>query len=99
MLELLSDPQVWIAFAHADRARAGARHRQHHLHLDPGRQAAGRSSAEARAGIGLFLAMFMRIGLLLMLSWIVGLTAPLFTVLGDRDFRARPGTDRAAACS
>ncbi|MEO8751387.1 MAG: TerC family protein, partial [Casimicrobiaceae bacterium] len=31
--------------------------------------------------IGLFLAMFMRIGLLLVLSWLVGLTAPLFTVL------------------
>jgi len=31
----------------------------------------------------LFLAMFMRIGLLFVLSWIVGLTAPLFSVLGD----------------
>lgn len=31
--------------------------------------------------LGLFLAMFMRIGLLLVLSWIVGLTAPLFTIL------------------
>lgn len=31
---------------------------------------------------GLFLAMFMRIGLLLLLSLIVGFTAPLFTVLG-----------------
>src|SRR5665213_2681906 len=32
--------------------------------------------------IGLFLAMFMRVGLLLVLSWIIGLTAPLFSVLG-----------------
>ena len=32
--------------------------------------------------IGLFLAMFMRIGLLMVLSWIVGLTAPLFTITG-----------------
>jgi predicted tellurium resistance membrane protein TerC len=31
--------------------------------------------------IGLFLAMFMRIGLLFLLSWMVGLTAPLFSVL------------------
>ena len=31
--------------------------------------------------IGLFLAMFMRIGLLFLLSWIVGLTAPIFSVL------------------
>ncbi len=30
--------------------------------------------------IGLFLAMFMRIALLLVLSWIVGLTAPLFSL-------------------
>jgi predicted tellurium resistance membrane protein TerC len=30
--------------------------------------------------IGLFLAMFMRVTLLLALSWIMGLTAPLFTV-------------------
>ncbi len=33
--------------------------------------------------IGLFLAMFMRIGLLFLLSWIIGLTAPLFTVLAQ----------------
>jgi predicted tellurium resistance membrane protein TerC len=32
--------------------------------------------------IGLSLAMFMRIGLLLSLAWIIRLTAPLFTVLG-----------------
>ena len=31
--------------------------------------------------IGLFMAMFMRIGLLLVLAWIVGLVEPLFTVL------------------
>ena len=33
--------------------------------------------------IGLFMAMFMRIGLLLVLAWIVGLVAPLFTVMGQ----------------
>ncbi len=32
--------------------------------------------------IGLFMAMFMRIGLLLVLSWIVGLVEPMFTLLG-----------------
>src|SRR5699024_3114411 len=31
--------------------------------------------------IGLFLAMFMRIALLMALSWIVGLTAPLFVII------------------
>jgi predicted tellurium resistance membrane protein TerC len=32
--------------------------------------------------VGLFLAMFMRIGLLLSLTWMMRLTTPLFTVLG-----------------
>lgn len=32
--------------------------------------------------LGLGLAMFMRIGLLLSISWIIGLTAPLFTIGG-----------------
>ncbi|HEY0511894.1 MAG TPA: TerC family protein [Thermoanaerobaculia bacterium] len=33
--------------------------------------------------LGLFLAMFIRIGLLASLAWMVKLTAPLFTVLGQ----------------
>jgi predicted tellurium resistance membrane protein TerC len=33
--------------------------------------------------VGLFMAMFMRIGLLLLLSFIVGLVAPLFTAFGQ----------------
>lgn len=33
--------------------------------------------------LGLFLAMFMRIGLLLILSWIVGLTAPIVRLIGQ----------------
>jgi predicted tellurium resistance membrane protein TerC len=38
---------------------------------------------QARARrVGLFLAMFMRIGLLLSLSWLIRLTAPLFSVQG-----------------
>src|SRR4029079_11356763 len=36
---------------------------------------------EARR-VGLFLAMFMRVGLLLTLSWLVGLTEPVFTITG-----------------
>jgi len=32
--------------------------------------------------IGLFLALFMRVGLLFSITWIMGLTAPLFTVSG-----------------
>ena len=32
--------------------------------------------------VGLTLAMFMRIGLLFTISWVIGLTAPLFSILG-----------------
>jgi predicted tellurium resistance membrane protein TerC len=38
--------------------------------------------------VGLGLAMFMRIGLLLTISWVIGLTAPLFTI-ADMDFSGR----------
>ena len=41
-----------------------------------------RARQELARRVGLFLAMFMRIALLLLLSWIVGLTAPVLTVLG-----------------
>src|SRR5690606_12421575 len=41
----------------------------------------GRREFARRLGLG--LAMFMRIGLLLTIAWIIGLTAPLFTVLGN----------------
>ena len=42
-----------------------------------------RERREAARRLGLFMAMFMRIGLLLLLAWIVGLVEPLFTVLGQ----------------
>ena len=38
--------------------------------------------------LGLFMAMFMRVGLLLVLSWIVGLVTPLFS-LGSQDISGR----------
>jgi len=41
----------------------------------------GERQAKARR-LGLFLAMFIRIGLLASLAWIVSLTKPLFSVLG-----------------
>ena len=41
-----------------------------------------RAQQEMARRIGLFLAMFMRIGLLLLLSWIIGLTEPILTILG-----------------
>jgi len=38
---------------------------------------------EVARRIGLVMAMLMRVGLLLVLSWIIGLVKPLFTVLGE----------------
>jgi predicted tellurium resistance membrane protein TerC len=79
MLELLTDPQIWIAFATLTALELV-------LGIDniifisilvdklPPEQ------REIARRIGLFAAMFMRIGLLLVLAWIVGMTAPLFTV-------------------
>jgi predicted tellurium resistance membrane protein TerC len=82
ILALLTDPQVWIAFLTLTALELV-------LGIDniifisilvdklPPVQ------RERARRIGLFLAMFMRVGLLLVLSWIVGLTAPLLTVLGE----------------
>ena len=82
MLELLVSPEAWIAFATLTALELV-------LGIDnvifisilvdklpPERR-------EFTRRLGLFLAMFMRIGLLLVLSWLVGLTAPLFTVLNQ----------------
>lgn len=49
--------------------------------LPPGQRARARR-------LGLFGAMFMRVGLLLAISWVMGLTAPLFRALG-RAFSGR----------
>lgn len=79
-MELLSDPQAWIAFGTLTA-----------LELVLGidnivfisilvDKLPKEKQALARR-IGLFMAMFMRIGLLLVLSWIIGLVEPLFTVL------------------
>ena len=78
-MELLSQPQAWIAFLTLTALELV-------LGIDniifisilvdklsPERR-------ELARRIGLFMAMFMRIALLLALSWIVGMTAPLFTV-------------------
>ena len=81
-MEWLTDPQVWIAFATLTALELV-------LGIDnivfisilasklpPDQQKKARL-------VGLGLAMFMRVGLLFSLSWIISLTAPLFTVLGQ----------------
>ncbi len=80
MLELLTSPEAWIAFATLTALELV-------LGIDnvifisilvdklPVQQ------REFARRVGLFFAMFMRIGLLFVLSWLVGMTAPLFTLL------------------
>ncbi len=82
MMELLSNPQAWIAFATLTLLELV-------LGIDniifisilvdklpPERREFARK-------LGLFMAMFMRIGLLLVLAWLVGLVTPLFTLMGQ----------------
>jgi predicted tellurium resistance membrane protein TerC len=82
MMELLSDPQAWIAFLTLTVLELvlGIDNIIFISIIVDKLPAAGREVARR---LGLFLAMFMRIGLLLLLSRIVGLTAPLFTALSN----------------
>src|SRR6187549_1662666 len=78
-MELLTDPQAWIAFFTLTALELV-------LGIDnivfisilvdklPPEQ------RNAARRLGLFMAMFMRIGLLMVLAWIVGLVEPLFTL-------------------
>jgi len=78
---LLADPQAWIAFftLTALELVLGI---DNIIFISILVDRLGPEQREKARRIGLFLAMFMRVGLLLMLSWIVGLTAPMFTVIG-----------------
>ena len=78
-MELLTDPQAWIAFATLTALELvlGIDNIIFISILVDKLPAAKRELARR---IGLFMAMFMRIGLLLLLSVIVGLVEPLFTV-------------------
>jgi predicted tellurium resistance membrane protein TerC len=80
MLELLTDPQIWIAFftLTALELVLGIDNVIFITILVDKLHAKQRDLAR-RLGLG--MAMFMRIGLLFMLSWIMGLTQPFFTVL------------------
>jgi predicted tellurium resistance membrane protein TerC len=82
LLALLADPQLWIAFFTLTVLELvlGIDNVIFISILVDRLPAATREKARR---IGLFLAMLMRIALLLVLSWLVGLTAPLFSVLGQ----------------
>ncbi len=82
MFELLADPQIWIAFATLTALELV-------LGIDNIIFIAilvdklPQEKREFARKVGLFAAMFMRIGLLLILSWIIGMTAPLFSIFGN----------------
>ena len=81
-MELLLDPQVWIAFATLTALELvlGIDNIIFISILVDKLPPVERDRARR---IGLAAAMFMRVGLLLVLAWIVGLTAPLFTVFAE----------------
>ena len=81
IIALLSDPQAWIAFftLTALELVLGI---DNIIFISILVDRLGPEQREKARRIGLFLAMFMRVGLLLMLSWIVGLTKPMFTIIG-----------------
>ena len=80
MIELLFDPQVWIAFLTLTALELvlGI---DNVIFISILVDKLPQERRDLARRIGLFLAMFMRIGLLLLLSWMVGMTEPLFAVL------------------
>ena len=80
---ILSDPQVWIAFftLTALELVLGI---DNIIFISILVDKLAAKERETARRIGLFLAMFMRVGLLLGLSWIVGMTAPMFTLIGTQ---------------
>lgn len=82
MLELITNPQAWIAFATLTALELvlGI---DNIIFISILVDKLPRERREFARRLGLFGAMFMRIGLLLVLAWIIGLTAPLFSVLGE----------------
>ena len=81
MTELLTNPQMWIAFATLTLLELvlGI---DNIIFISILVDKLPKEKREFARRIGLFMAMFMRIGLLLVLAWIVGLVTPLFSVLG-----------------
>jgi predicted tellurium resistance membrane protein TerC len=81
MIELLSDPQMWGAFLTLTALELvlGI---DNVIFISILVDKLPQERRDLARRIGLFLAMFMRVGLRFLLAWIVGLTAPLFSVFG-----------------
>ena len=80
-VSLLTDPQMWIAFLTLTALELvlGI---DNIIFISILVDRLPRQVREKARMIGLFLAMFMRIGLLLLVSWVVGATNPIFSLLG-----------------
>jgi predicted tellurium resistance membrane protein TerC len=79
-MQLLTDPQAWMAFLTLTALELvlGI---DNIIFISILVEKVPKAKRELTRRIGLFLAMFMRIGLLMTLAWIAGMTAPLFDVL------------------
>ena len=82
MMDLLTSPEAWIAFATLTALELvlGI---DNIIFISILVDKLPKAQQEMARRVGLFMAMFMRIALLLVLAWIVGLVEPLFTVLGQ----------------
>jgi len=87
MMELLTDPHMWVALATLTLLELvlGI---DNIIFISILVSKLPKAQQEMARRVGLFMAMFMRIGLLLLLSVIIGLVEPIFTVL-DQPFSGR----------
>jgi predicted tellurium resistance membrane protein TerC len=81
MLELLTDPQAWIALVTLTALELvlGI---DNVIFISILVDKLPQQQRERARRLGLFMAMFMRIALLLVLSWVIGLTAPIVAPFG-----------------
>ena len=81
MMELLSNPQTWIAFVTLTLLELvlGI---DNIIFISILVDKLPEARRETARRLGLFMAMFMRIDLLLVLAWIIGLVTPLFSAFG-----------------
>ncbi|HYA46526.1 MAG TPA: TerC family protein [Burkholderiales bacterium] len=82
MMQILADPQAWIAFftLTALELVLGI---DNIIFISILVDKLPRAQREFARKLGLFLAMFMRVGLLFLLAWISSLIEPLFTAFGQ----------------
>ena len=91
MMDLLTSPEAWIAFATLTALELvlGI---DNIIFISILVDKLPKAQQEMARRVGLFMAMFMRIGLLLVLAWIVGLVEPLLAWISSKTL------SRASAC-